>query len=670
MKKPPPKSSKPITTTAEFKKSNQDIWIGGLLALIAFLLYCNTLNHGYVMDDFAVISGNKFVQEGLKGIPNIFKSSYWFGLNQMTVSNYRPLSLMMFAIEWQLSPNNPSLSHWINVFLYSLTGLMLFFLIRKMTPNHNSLFALVVSLLWIIHPLHTEVVANIKSRDEILSFLFCIICLFHSINFIEKNKVIDIFYISCSYALALFSKENAICLTLIIPLSVYYFSSATKKQYTYLLIPIIICTILFFIARSLVLGHAYQQSSILLNDNSLVGAKSFIERYATNFYILGYYLYKFIIPTTFASDYSFNQIPLVSFNNPLALTSLSIYILLFYFALKNIKIKNWISYGILFFLLSIALVSNVFILISSTMGERFMYMPSLGLCIALTSLIINIFKVEIKNDPTSDNIGLLLRNSKFFVFTIFLISIFCSYKIITRNKDWKSDLSLFSKDVQTVTENVKMKYFYERAIMDELKYKKVDPAKQQTYLESALNQMKQAIKIDSNYYLLYNSTAEIYNFKKDYPKAIEFYKKGIAVSKGNVDAYGNLGNIYFRMQQYDSAVYYQSKAVSLNPNSYLSYNNLGGAQFQLQKYDDAVKSYQKAIQLNPSYTDAYKNLGTAYSLINKYDEAIQNYNKVLSLDPGNATVHYYLGLVYEKKGDQEKAAFYKNKAKSLDPSVK
>ncbi|MBA3286262.1 MAG: hypothetical protein H0U27_14555, partial [Nitrosopumilus sp.] len=170
--------------------SKQDYIMGFVLAIIAFLLYVNTLGHGYVLDDVSVITANFHVQKGFEGISDIIKSSYragyWFGQDEL----YRPLSLVMFAIQWELSPENPALGHWMNVILYAVTSFLLFIMLRMVMRKINPFILFLISLLYVAHPIHTEVVANIKSLDEIMSFLFVIISLIFLIKYVDRQKII------------------------------------------------------------------------------------------------------------------------------------------------------------------------------------------------------------------------------------------------------------------------------------------------------------------------------------------------------------------------------------------------------------------------------------------------------------------------------------------------
>ena len=81
-------------------------------------------------------------------------------------------ALAMFAIEWSISPNNTWLGHFINLITYIFCGIILFKLLQKLLPQLHHFVIVGSVLLFIAHPIHTEVVGNIKSRDELLCFLF------------------------------------------------------------------------------------------------------------------------------------------------------------------------------------------------------------------------------------------------------------------------------------------------------------------------------------------------------------------------------------------------------------------------------------------------------------------------------------------------------------------
>ena len=104
---------------------DRDKWMGVACGCLAVLLYVNTLNHGYALDDYPTIYGNRLTTAGLRGIPMMLHTGYWYGLDGLNDWLYRPLSLVMFAIEWQLAPGVPALGHLVNVALYAVTAVVL-----------------------------------------------------------------------------------------------------------------------------------------------------------------------------------------------------------------------------------------------------------------------------------------------------------------------------------------------------------------------------------------------------------------------------------------------------------------------------------------------------------------------------------------------------------------
>ena len=162
-----------------------------VLVVLGLLFYSNSFTNVYALDDGIVIQHNSYVQEGFRGIPRIFASdvyeSFYSKMNttpQLSGGRYRPLSVATFALEQQLFGSAEKVKpeddvafvrHVINVLLYILSVLFLLQLLREHILTISPHAAFLACLLFLCHPLHTEVIANVKSRDEILSFLFIVL---------------------------------------------------------------------------------------------------------------------------------------------------------------------------------------------------------------------------------------------------------------------------------------------------------------------------------------------------------------------------------------------------------------------------------------------------------------------------------------------------------------
>ena len=138
-----------------------------ILLAIVLLVFGNTLFNGYNLDDNLVTQKHVLTSKGLSSINKIFSQSYYSN-NVDLGFGYRPVVLLSFAIEHQFLGENAKTSHFINLILYAIAVLLLFKLLLSYTGEKGILLAFLASILFAIHPIHAEVVASIKNRDEIL----------------------------------------------------------------------------------------------------------------------------------------------------------------------------------------------------------------------------------------------------------------------------------------------------------------------------------------------------------------------------------------------------------------------------------------------------------------------------------------------------------------------
>src|ERR1039457_1130018 len=159
-----------------------------IIVVFTFILYANTFTNDYALDDLIVINGNAFTKKGFSGLGEIFSYDSFtgfFGKQKKLVAGgrYRPLSMATFAIEYGFFKDfKPGFSHFLNVLFYAITGILLFLILsRLIKPQKNKLkqwhlgIPFIATLLFLAHPLHTEVVANIKGRDEIFALMFSLL---------------------------------------------------------------------------------------------------------------------------------------------------------------------------------------------------------------------------------------------------------------------------------------------------------------------------------------------------------------------------------------------------------------------------------------------------------------------------------------------------------------
>ena len=513
--------------------------LGIIIGALGFFLYTNTLSNGYVLDDFSAIKENNIVRQGIHAIPEIFKTSYRQGYLSIKDGLYRPLSLATFAIEWNYFPDNPSISHFVNIILYALTGFLLFLTLCKLFCHRSVFFgveqgeaaAFIVSLLFVAHPLHVEVVANIKSRDEMLCFLFVICSLLFVLKYIDEMKKKFFFFSALCLFFAFLSKETAITYLAILPLALHFFRGVSFKKNGFILVPFVVVTGIYLAIRTHVLQGALADDGVSMADNIIAGAKTFNTHIGTSFYLLGLYIMKLIFPVSLSYDYSFNQIPIVGMENIFSILSLLFYsgiggyaaFVLFKSLKKNSEgirqnsETKLISFGIFFFLFTVFLFSNLVLLIGTSMGDRLVYFPSLGFCIVIAVLLVKFLKIEsIQHELLTANVKLI---------PVLVIIILFSIKTYSRNPDWKNNYTLYSHDVTIVPNSVKAHYYLGLELIKVVADTVQDAEKKKMIYEEGISELEKSIKILPSFSSAYTQMGVAYYRMKNYEKAIENYNK-------------------------------------------------------------------------------------------------------------------------------------------------
>lgn len=634
--KPAPASVK----TKPIPKKSLDIWYyGGFIFIVSFLLYSNTFGHKFVLDDFGALADNWVIKKGVSGIPIILTSSYRYGINMLTDNLYRPLSQIMFAIEWQISPQNPMIHHLINVLFYALSTVLLYLVLRKYFSKIHPIFLFLITLLFAVHPIHTEVVANIKSRDEIMSFFFLMGALYALHGWFTKGKYLSLGFALIWYFLAFMAKEGVITMLALFPILGWYFTTANRKKLITASLVMLIPAGIYLFIRSTVLSKYGAAGETAIVDNFLNAAPDVISYFATAIMLMGKYLGLLFVPTPLVSDYSFNQIPIVGLGNWAVLLSLLTYGFIVFVIITQFTKKSPLIFGLLFFIISMSIYSNLIIPIGSSFGERFLFLPSLGFCIALVFIIAKFLKISTSELSVKDSE--VVKKSPIFI-SIFVIFVFLfSIKTVVRAAEWKDQYTLFGQDVKRSPNSAHLRYYWGLAIRDRAIEQK-NPETQKAMMFDAIAQFDKAVSIYASY----------------------------------PDCYEQLGLAWYRVKDGQKAMDNYEKALRLNPKKAVTWSNLGIIYFEKGDYLKSFELYSKALSLDSNYADGYFNMGSTLGMLGKFDEAIENFKKCILYDPDNAKAHQFIAITYqnlhreaEAKPWFEKAAILEQK-KATEKSIK
>ncbi|MEO6759967.1 MAG: tetratricopeptide repeat protein, partial [Saprospiraceae bacterium] len=606
-------------------------WIIGLVAaVLGFLLYINTFGHTYCLDDFSAIKENWVVKGGLKNLGIIFSTEYRYGAWSSPGSLYRPLPLAMFSLEWQLAPDHPALSHIMNVLFYAATGWVLWTTWRKILVNYPPALTAMGILFFMAHPIHTEVVANIKSRDEILSLLFCTLALKALWEYLGEKKTGQLVAAMLFFALGLFSKESSFLFLFIFPVTLAFFSRASFGDILRTCAPMALPAGLFLLVRHFVLAAQPYNEVYSILDNFIIGAANPAERFASAFSSCWRYLEILIYPQPLVCDKGYPQLTPVNFSDWRAIAGLLAFFGMGIWAVLNVGRRHFLAFAILFFLFPFALFSNVLFLIGTSYGERLLYLPSLGFAFALAWAICKIFKID---DLT--NIWKPNGTTTPWMVAGIIVAIY-GLMTVMRNPAWYDSASLYAADLPNSPNCAKLNY------------------------HNALEVTKGGIDEKKS---VVTDSAQVW-------KGIAAYTKTINLYPEYHDAYGSRGLAYFRLQKYDLAFEDYQKALQYRPNDAKVLSNLGFIYFMRNQLEKSEEVYRKSIQYDARFVDARRNLGAVLAMKKQFPEAIEQWKVALQYEPNNATLLYYIGSGYRDMGKPAEAAPWLEKAYAIDPGLR
>lgn len=566
----------------------------GIIFLVSFAIFGNGISGDFVFDDNFVIDGNPLIGKFNK-IPELLFSSYHF--KQPETGLYRPITIISYSLNQLFFGLKSSSFHVVNIFLHILATFYLFkFLIHHLDKRFSALSAFIFLLL----PIHVEAVTSIVGRAELLMALFVILGLY----FRDKGQNIKSYLF---FFLALLSKETAIAFLPIIFFLDYYKKPKDIKNILLSLWPYLILTTVYFIFR-----YAALETYFLSNDgteiyNPIKGLSLFNGLYIS-IKVLFLYVFKTILPITLSSDYSFNQIS-TEYNITNSIQFLLGFILLI-LTISLIFYRKYIELriGSLMFLAPFFIISNLIFKTGTIMAERLMYLPSVGVSILLAFLL---SKLANRKDQ--------LRYLGFLI--LIFISIFYSYKIIDRNRDWLTEEKLFMSAYEASPKSV------------------------------------------------VNMTNHAYLFAKsnDLTRAREIIDQTLRIAPEHIGSLNLAGRIYELQGDKKKAYEFWLKTIDLKPTYIRGIRDVGRLEYEFGNYQEAELTLKRAVDLYPRVNEVFLLSLTKTKLI-KYKEAIDiiiiNYGD----NPEDNNLKFALGLAYYRMGDKSKADFYFNQSRNPDIS--
>ncbi|MGD1845434.1 MAG: tetratricopeptide repeat protein [Salibacteraceae bacterium] len=610
-----------------------------VLLALSLLLYGNTFNHEFALDDDVVYLKNEHVQKGVDGLGDILSHGFLHGFTKTEDQSYRPLVLVSFALERQAFNNNPKALHIINVLWYFLCGWMVWLTMRVMLRKHHPIYPILIAVLFLAHPVHTEVVANIKGRDDLLHFFFFMSSLWLLFRYLSERKLTLLVWSLVCYFGALLCKEVAVTFVAIVPLAAYFFAPAPRQlpgeevqgapvlqveavRAVKLMAPYVLVFVIYFVLRASILSDVTFEEPMSILNNALAAAQSEADRIASVLWMQVEYLRLMVFPHPLSWDYSFNQVPLTSFGEMRGVAAVLVLLALGVFALLGLRKKDPVAFGILFYFITMSVVSNLFILIGATMAERFLFVPSVGFIMAI---------VVLGGRLLGGKQAVERPQIKILVGVVAVLLVLMAAKTITRNADWKNNDTLYLASETTSANSSRVQDAL--GAVYRLKGEKLPP----------------------------NDPARAGYFQK----AIGYYGQSLKILDSNFGSWYNIGVCYFALGQVEKAENAYNQTLAHSPNHQSALNNLGVIHFNRRDYLQARTYFLRIIENNPVNLDGLLNLGATSENMGDYVNAETYYKQALEVNPNIKNALLGMARIYRARGDNKTADYYSQLGNSL-----
>lgn len=614
------------------------IWL-----LLAVVLYGNTIGHEYALDDSIVIVDNEFTQRGLEGVwPLLSQETFegYLGDQQELVEGgrYRPLSLVTFAVEQAIFGDAPHVRHVVNLLLYALTGMILFRVLRRLVPAAAHWWTDVAwlgTLVFFVHPLHTEVVSNLKGRDELLALLLGLTALGAYADALRDGRTRTSVLAGATYFLAMLAKESAIPLLVLFPLMGWVYFQATPRSWKPLAAVLVAAAAYAGIRFAVTAGATPTPNLEILNDPFLHATLA--ERLATVSHALGRYAALLVFPHPLTHDYYFAHLKTVDWGDNLAIVAGAAHLALLGWTVRGLVRRQRWAFATAFYLVSLAVVSNLVVSVGVILAERFVYVPSVGFALLVATLI--------RRPLGATN---ALRWAVAGVGGVWLLALAAT--TVARNPAWHDNLTLFRTDLAISDDSAKLQAALGTELLT-LAQGNPDPSRRVALLQEAIGHLQRSIEIYPGFGLGWVNLGVAQLERGEFQTAVGTFEHAIEVRPDLDDAYINQGIAWERAGDYEESLRTFRRLLRREPENMRAWLWVGLTFEAAGQPDSAKVSYQSMLRIDATHARALARLGSLYGQVDGDVETAGRYLRA-ALDAGNHDVEVYnnLGIVLVTQG--------------------
>ena len=628
-----------------------------VIAVCCALVYGNTLNHEFVWDDNFQIVRNPFLH-GDEPLARLFVTDVWGYTHpdQKGTSNYyRPLQMVTYRLIGQVAGLNASAFHAVNLLFHILATLAGYLVVWQLTKIYWVAFA--ATVLFALHPIHTEAVVWIAALPELgcCLFFFLAFWLFSQAEESSASKAaksmqtLRLRALSVvAFAVALLWKEMVLTFPLL--LAAYLFVVSYADQPLTLRIVKSIRKVLPYLV--VIGGYLLLRFQVLgfISRVQHVWTISPAEFLMSIIYLAGTYWLKLFLPLHLNSFHLFD--PIHSFTEVRFLSALVLLAIVagwIAFAFRRFPVGAFAAAWVLVTLLPVFNIRGVG---ANVFSERYLYIPSLGFCMLAAWLVFQ--TLQSLPSRVRGSIGLSI---------LALVSLLYSIQTIRRNGDWKNEFSLFSSAVAESPQSAQMRTSLAHSYLE----KGMPVEAEREYLEAIRVGWERKPPDKDQIANAYGGLGGIYVGRGEYQKGLEAVETGLKIGKFEIKgaAYGIALLRVGRLEEGAQALYdYHVR----NPNDEIVLDALGVIALSRHDYDKAVDYLQRAVKIVPDFGSARNNLGRTYLEMGKPQEALSHLQRAATLSPSDPIVQTNLGSALAALGRSAEARTFLERALALSPN--
>jgi len=632
-------------------------WLAAAAGLVCFL---SSLANDFTYDDLAIIRDNPRIRS-LTDVRAIWLSDWWKPTDPDDLTQarrdrlYRPLTLYTFALNYGVGGLRPIAYHAVNVVLHAGVCLLVWWFGVRFLGDR--VIADIGALVFAVHPVHSEAVANVVGRAEMLATLFLLLGLW---VLLPRDRVPGwrrTVAASVLFLAALFSKETAVCYVPVALLALHALAERPAQHRarwwlmhtTVLLTPLVLYLPLRYVALE---HHLLRDMAPHELVNPLVAADG-PHRWLHAFTVLGHYVRLLVVPMKLSCNYGVDVIDpdggpeLLTWVGGLATVAAAIALLGY---MRPAGLWRQLAVLTAVWAASYALISNTVLLIGVSVGERLLYWPSVPMLLALVLVIVQVWRWATQRGTFSPDMARLLR----WCGVLLLAGL--GLRSVVRNLDWQSNLALFERDVETYPQSAEL----HEAVGNELLWKVKELTSAGTtrgvraLLERADQHLETSLSIYPTYATAMQRRGRALAMLGHRARALVFFEE--ASRLGPLDRVSRELLARLRDEAGDQAARVQALTdqIATRPTDAALYVEYGELLLKWGRDQEALATLEEAVRLDPENPEALRLLGDACATRQEDERAVDAYRRALARDPNLWLVH--LNLVTLLAGKDRAAA--------------